>query len=126
MLRARLVRLVLVLCLTASTQGLLFAQGAFVVNQEWIAETLCVNRDRPEMDCDGMCELMRQMDDHHEHPEDNNAARVEVALSVHAAALDVLTVPADDSADHSAPAATDRVVSGREAVGDVFRPPRKG
>lgn len=33
----------------------------YVFNYEYIATELCVNRDRPEMHCNGKCYLMKSM-----------------------------------------------------------------
>lgn len=55
-------RLVVVLGLVLSTQGLLLVQGAYLVRQDFIAEHLCVNRDKPEMDCHGKCHLRKQLE----------------------------------------------------------------
>ena len=76
-------RFALVLCLAASTQGLLFVQAAFSLRQDWIAERLCVNRDRPEMHCDGRCVLKERMAAHgHDHEEGRDLAVLRVALSI--------------------------------------------
>ncbi|MEO1728636.1 MAG: hypothetical protein AAFR95_16590, partial [Bacteroidota bacterium] len=61
---AALVRLALVLCLVASTQSLLVVQGIFTLRQDVIAERFCENRDRPELDCDGVCYLTKQLKEH--------------------------------------------------------------
>ena len=33
----------------------------YYVNQEYVAEELCENQDRPELDCNGQCYLMKQL-----------------------------------------------------------------
>ena len=33
----------------------------FFVNQEYIKETLCINKDRPKLQCNGKCFLMQQL-----------------------------------------------------------------
>lgn len=120
-------RLVLVLALIASTQGLLLAQGAWLTNQEWITETLCVN---PETDCDGKCQLadrMEQMQHHGPHSHGHDEAPtplLELALSVRAN----LTVRAEVPAPHAEPArglsARLALDTGRETSHGVFHPPR--
>ena len=69
-------RFAVVLALAVSTQGLLLAQAAWLTNQEWIAETLCVN---PETDCDGKCQLkdrMEAMQHHGSHTHTHDEAPV--------------------------------------------------
>lgn len=35
--------------------------GAFYANQSYIAKNLCVNRDKPEMHCNGHCQLKKEL-----------------------------------------------------------------
>jgi len=50
-------RTLLAVTLMASTQGMLLVQVAFKANEQFIARTLCVNRARPEVKCNGKCVL---------------------------------------------------------------------
>ena len=34
----------------------------FAINQDYIAEFLCINKDKPEMACGGKCHLMKQLE----------------------------------------------------------------
>lgn len=53
-----LLMLAAVLNQTFSTVGTLVA---FQMNRQYIAEVLCVNKNRPEMHCDGKCVLMQRV-----------------------------------------------------------------
>lgn len=75
-------RLLVVLGLVLSTQSLLLIQGAFSLRQDEIAERLCVNRERPEMECDGHCVLRERFGDHHEHEDTTGKEALALALSV--------------------------------------------
>lgn len=127
---AALLRLVLVLVIAASTQGLLFAQGAWLVNQEWIADTLCVNRDRPELNCDGKCQLaerMEKMSGHHgshSHEHSDPAALLELAMSVRATVADRFGLPEPPLPSEQDLASGVHSDTGREASQGVFHPPR--
>lgn len=33
----------------------------YIIEHDYIAEFLCVNKDKPELDCDGKCYLMQQL-----------------------------------------------------------------
>lgn len=35
--------------------------GAFYANQSYIAKNLCINRDKPEMHCNGHCQLNKKL-----------------------------------------------------------------
>ena len=39
----------------------LFIYASFELNQEYIASTLCVNRDKPEINCNGKCYLSKKI-----------------------------------------------------------------
>ncbi len=39
----------------------LFVYAGFTMNQKYIAAELCVNRDKPELNCQGKCYLMRKL-----------------------------------------------------------------
>ena len=67
-------RLVVVLSLVLSTQGLLLVQGAYVLRQDFIAEHLCVNRDKPEENCHGKCHLRQQLERQQRQDEERQAA----------------------------------------------------
>lgn len=75
-----LLRLVVVLGLVLSTQGLLLVQGAYVLRQDFIAEHLCVNRDKPEMDCHGKCHLRKQLERQQQRQEEERQAASLVLL----------------------------------------------
>ena len=68
------------LTLVASTQGLLFVQMSWQVNQGWIAATLCVNRARPELHCDGACQLAERLAAQQKRYDESRTVRLEVVL----------------------------------------------
>ncbi len=47
----------------------------FKLNQDYIATVLCINRDKPEMQCNGQCVLMQKMNEAQDHTsqEENQA-----------------------------------------------------
>ena len=57
----RLVAFTLLLCLISSTLSKLFVYAEFKSNQAYIAANLCENRDRPELNCQGKCYLMKKL-----------------------------------------------------------------
>lgn len=109
-------------------QGLLFVQGAFTLRQDWIAGTLCVNRDRPETRCDGLFVLKERMASHHHGPEEGagDTAVLTVALSTSPLVAEAPVLPAPEGAPASAPRPAPLVGPGRDALAEVFRLPRRG
>lgn len=57
----RFVAILLIIAVISSnfTKCVIFA--SFKINQKYIAENLCVNRDKPWMHCNGQCYLMKKL-----------------------------------------------------------------
>ncbi len=114
-------------CLAASTQGLLWIQVAFAVDQDRIAATLCVNRDRPEMKCNGKCVLSERMEAHqHEHEEGRDLAVLRVALSITPLVAEAPALDAPPAGPVRPYGAGPLVAAAPGTGADVFRPPRRG
>ncbi len=43
----------------------------YLVNQDYIAEFLCINKDKPELECNGKCYLKKQLKEASEEKEKN-------------------------------------------------------
>lgn len=41
----------------------------YVLNQEYIAEILCINKNKPELKCNGKCHLAKQLEKQQEDPQ---------------------------------------------------------
>lgn len=39
----------------------------YVLNQDYIAEFLCINKDKPQLQCNGKCHLAKQLEKQHEN-----------------------------------------------------------
>ncbi|RYZ23596.1 MAG: hypothetical protein EOO16_04155, partial [Chitinophagaceae bacterium] len=52
---------ILLLLVAVQSFGKWIILAEFRVNQAWIAERLCENRDRPQLKCGGRCQLMKRM-----------------------------------------------------------------
>lgn len=57
----RIIALTLLLALLSSILSKLFVYAEFKSNQARIAATLCENRERPELNCQGKCYLMKKL-----------------------------------------------------------------
>jgi hypothetical protein len=115
--------MLVVLALVLSTQGLLLVQGTFLLRQDFVVQNLCVNRDRPELHCDGKCFLRQQLREQQQREDERNAASLEVMLAVGSllAPVPELSAPpvrTQEFAVYSAPLLPSLAPSG------VFHPPR--
>jgi len=61
MMLKRALAILLILSLTVSEFQRVFVYAGFKINQGYIAKTLCVNRSRPWMHCNGRCYFMRKL-----------------------------------------------------------------
>jgi hypothetical protein len=52
---------ILFICLLAATFSKWFVIASFELNKNYIARTLCVNRNKPFMHCNGHCYLNKQL-----------------------------------------------------------------
>ncbi len=55
------------------------------LNQEFIAENLCENREQPQLECNGKCHLKKELDKDDERKQKDNKQQVEVILFVSSA-----------------------------------------
>lgn len=65
--------------LTANCSNL-FVYLGFEVNQNYIAKELCINRDKPEMNCNGKCYLMKKLKQAEEKEQKQERASQKVQL----------------------------------------------
>lgn len=51
----------------------------FKLNQDYIAKVLCINREKPQLECNGQCILMKKM----EQAQDSNSAEQSQSSKTH-------------------------------------------
>lgn len=59
----RLTAIILLLALISANLSGLFIYAQFKANQGYIATSLCENRDKPQLHCEGKCYLMKKLKD---------------------------------------------------------------
>lgn len=57
----RTIAILLLICSVSVSLSGLFVFAGFEMNQGYIAKELCVNRDKPQLHCNGKCYLMRKL-----------------------------------------------------------------
>lgn len=57
----RIVAICLLFSLIGSSFSRFFVYASFEVNQKYIASTLCENRDKPQLHCNGKCYLAKKL-----------------------------------------------------------------
>jgi hypothetical protein len=73
----RLVAFALLLAMISSNLSTLFVYAEFKVNQKYIAAALCENKDKPQLNCQGKCYLMKKLKEAEdkEKKQENNAQK---------------------------------------------------
>jgi len=120
-----LLRWLLVLVLVAGTQQTLIVEGLFLARQDVISTHFCVNKDRPDLECNGKCFLAQRVSDiHGEH--DHTALQQTHLPALQAMILQPLgaTIAASTHAASFPPLDTTPPLS--RVVHDIFRPPWEG
>lgn len=81
----KLVSIVLILSLSCQLVLKLFVVAWFSINRDYIAATLCENKDKPELVCCGKCVLVKKLNkvnDLEGKQQKNNQEKAEQILSV--------------------------------------------
>ena len=97
--------------------------GQFIVNQDLIAEELCENKDKPEMECNGKCYLKKELEKDEERKTDEKSPlKVEVLMVLDTKVVEVdspieFQIEQTETSDYT----TGRLLSGFNM--DVFHPP---
>ena len=126
-MRARLLialRLGLVLCLALSTQGLLLMQTTFSLRRDAIAARYCVNKDAPELQCEGGCFLSKQLKERRDKERQHTEGALDVALRLHWFAADRVRLAVPPPRPGPEQAAEHGLGYAEGARLAVFRPPR--
>lgn len=65
----------------------------FQANKEYIMEFLCINRDKPELECEGKCQLTKKLKDQHDTDKQANerGQKQEVQVNLYCQNLPVFT-----------------------------------
>lgn len=80
----RLTAILLLATMISSNCSLFFVYAGFEINQKYIAENLCINRDKPWLHCNGKCYFMRKVKQAEENEKKqeakDNLSRLEVSF----------------------------------------------
>lgn len=53
----------------------LWVVGMFYSNRDYIAKVLCINRDKPEVNCNGHCQLKKELEKNNENTKQQNSEK---------------------------------------------------
>ena len=112
--------LMLSVLLQALDRGLLWS--GFYLNQRYIAENLCENRDQPELHCDGHCQLRKALDKLDDKKEQRlpKEAKTEVLICETWVPLWIDPLP-ESSSEQRFP--TDELLPADHFSTDILKPP---
>lgn len=114
--------LMTVLILASSIRDVIICTN-FYLNQDYIADVLCVNRDKPELLCSGKCVLVDQLTDSHSD-EPSSTSPIKVKRTVYIIPHTYSSVIPDEKVDEERSAHRYVVDFYRHSHHtDVFHPP---
>jgi len=70
-MRKQIITVFLMLIWLCQLSGRYIVMLDFYVNQDYIAKNLCVNRNKPEMHCNGKCHLTKKMNEEDRKDQEN-------------------------------------------------------
>lgn len=98
----------------------------FKINQDFIAEVLCINREKPMSTCNGKCYLSEQLkkaeEQEEKQPPTNNKERLEVVYYYATSSFD-FPLYTDYFVSKLNPACVDEFYTS-SFIADIFRPPK--
>ncbi|NBC84633.1 MAG: hypothetical protein GVY25_00375 [Bacteroidetes bacterium] len=115
-------RLFLILTVCVGMQGTVLVEALFLIHHDHIAEHHCINRNNPEVDCDGMCFLVERIEDvHGQHDHTSLTMRVP-DIDLRAISRGLLPLPAVAEASTTYGMDPWQPASDPPPM-DIFRPP---
>lgn len=70
----RVISTIVLIMYLFSGMGAYYPIVDYIINKDYIAEHYCVNKDNPEMDCDGKCYLVKQLKQASDDQEESSPA----------------------------------------------------
>lgn len=117
--------LAIVLFQTFATVGTIVQ---FHVNRKYYADVLCINKNRPELACEGQCVLMKRLKNEFDQQQDSerrslqNLIDREVTLFIHNFNIDIVKHSPIIKRDKSPIIFSSTFVS-QQSILDIFHPP---
>lgn len=76
----RVLAVLLLAVIFVQSTSQLWISASFFLNRKYIAEFLCINRDKPEMACKGACQLKKRIEQDQEKQEHSDVKSKEVLV----------------------------------------------
>ncbi|MBW8687376.1 hypothetical protein [Chitinophaga rhizophila] len=81
-MRKQLITFLLTLIWLSQLSGRYLVMFEFYLNQEFIAKNLCINRDKPQVQCNGKCQLKKQLAKENKREQENPEQRAELKAEI--------------------------------------------
>lgn len=104
--------------------GKVFIVLDYQLQKEYIIEFLCINRDKPELQCEGKCHLKKELkkSEQSDKQENEKARKQQLPVTLYCQAL--FRLPAHDASHTVSPATPYRIGHPLNTAFAVFHPPR--
>lgn len=102
---------------------------SFQLNRDFIAKNLCVNRNRPQLNCNGKCYLAKKLKDQHEREDRETTERIQNMPVLALFCTDLFSFAFADAigdATSSLPVSYYQQLPYAAPLQGIFQPPRVG
>lgn len=76
-MRKQLITVFLMMIWCCQLSGRYMVMFEFYLNQAYVAQNLCVNKDKPQLHCNGKCHLRKQLNEEERRDQNNPERRAE-------------------------------------------------
>ncbi|MHA7130176.1 hypothetical protein [Algoriphagus namhaensis] len=119
-----IIHITLILLLLLNGMGYTLIQVHFLLDREQITALYCINKDQPELQCDGKCELGKRLAESKSHQENG----VEISLEELSLTYTALQITYPISSSHpqipAVQASPYHPAPTQEILSDFFHPPQ--
>ena len=118
----RFIAILLLMCSVSVNLSGLFVFAGFEMNQGYIAKELCVNKDKPQLHCNGKCYLMKKLKqaEEKEQKQDRQFQKIQLQEAIVSVPF-VFTQYSYTAIDLCVPVTTGKPV---EQLNSIFHPPQ--
>jgi len=96
----------------------------YLINQEYIAEFLCINKDKPQLNCDGKCYLAKKLRVQEENKR-KNIPKINLENHFHIVNKNHFSIQPYDPISGQKFNPIESVVFSSSYINDVFHPPQE-
>jgi hypothetical protein len=92
-MRKQLITIFLMMIWLCQLSGRYLVMFEYYLNQDFVAKNLCINRDKPQLQCNGKCHLKKQLSEEERRDKESPERRAENRTETfYAASFDLISI----------------------------------